>query len=99
LVHKLLAVALVLDILAAALVCGGLVVLGSALRAVPVVTILGSLLLFVLVGLSLFIYLAGRPQTGLSRRRIALIVLFVMVMGLATGLAIWLVYCSSALAG
>lgn len=88
----------VVEIAGSAVVWGGSVALGLAFRSAPLLTVLGSLLLVLLVGSSLFVYLSRRSDSGLTRRRLALVVVLIMAMSLGGAVVIWIAYFSDLLA-
>lgn len=89
---------LLFEVVAAAVVCGGAALLGWVFHAAPLLTVLGALLLALLVGAVLFVHLERRADPPLARRRLALLVVMIMGMGLGGGLVIWLAYCSCVIA-
>jgi amino acid transporter len=83
---------------AAVVVCVGAAILGSAFHSAPLLTVLGSLLLALLVGVVLFVLLDRRADPPLARRRLVILVVMIMGMAVGGGLIIWAVYCECAIA-
>lgn len=86
------------EIVGSAVVFGGSLALGLAFRAAPLLTVVGGLLLLLLVGSSLFVYLTRRSHSGLSRGRLALLVVFIMALSLGGAVVVWVAYFSDLLA-
>ncbi|MGH2597328.1 MAG: hypothetical protein ACRDH7_15400 [Actinomycetota bacterium] len=73
----------------------GSLVLGLAFRAAPLLTVLGTILLVLLVGASLFVLLFRRQDSGLSRRWLAVHVVVIMAISMGAALVIWVAYFSN----
>lgn len=81
---------LVLEVIGAAVVLGAAMALSWSFRTAPLLTVLGGLLLLLLIGSSLYMYLSRRSDSGLSRRRLAFVVVSIIAISLGLALVIYI---------